>query len=206
MTPLSTLLLGLLLGLRHATDPDHVVAMGTIVTRDPNLRRAVRTGLFWGVGHTVTVLGVGALMLVGGLRVPDRVVTAMDLAVAAMLVALGLVAMSTRRVEANKQPPLRERILTSPFRPLLVGIVHGLAGSAAMTLVALTTLRDVRGALLYLGLFGAGTVVGMMAITTVLAVSLRWIGARAAALPLWIARTSGAVSVGAGLIVAMGTL
>lgn len=72
--------------------------------------------------------------------------------------------------------------------------------------MALTTLRDVRGALLYLGLFGAGTVVGMMAITTVLAVSLRWIGARAAVLPLWIARTSGAVSVGAGLIVAMGTL
>jgi hypothetical protein len=202
MNPASTLLLGLLLGLRHATDPDHVVAMGTIVTRDPHLRRAVGTGVFWGIGHTVTVLVVGLFMLVGGIRVPERVVSLMDLAVAAMLVALGIVALRTRQVVSTDAPRLGERILMSPVRPLLVGIVHGLAGSAAMTLVALATIQDERGALLYLGLFGAGTVLGMVAITTILALSLRWVGARSLSIPVWIARVSGALSVVAGILVA----
>lgn len=202
MNPASTLLLGLLLGLRHATDPDHVVAMGTIVTRDPRLGRAIGTGVFWGIGHTVTVLVVGVVMLVGGVRVPERVVSLMDFAVAAMLITLGIVALRTRQVVSTGASRLGERVLMSPLRPLLVGIVHGLAGSAAMTLVALATIQDERGALLYLSLFGAGTVLGMVAITTILALSLRWIGGRSRTIPVWIARVSGAMSVIAGLFVA----
>ena len=206
MTPMSTLFLGLVLGLRHATDPDHVVAMGTIVTRDPHLRRAIGTGVFWGIGHTVTVLVVCVLMLMGGVRVPERVVNLMDLAVAAMLIALGLVALRTRRVIPTDAPVeaagLAERILISPLRPLLVGIVHGLAGSAAMTLIALATIRDERGALLYLGLFGAGTVLGMVGITTLLSLSLRWASAKSTTIPIWIARVSGTLSIGAGGLVA----
>ncbi len=198
----STLFLGLVLGLRHATDPDHVVAMGTIVTRDPHLRRAVGTGVFWGIGHTVTVLVVGVLMLIGRVRVPERVVGLMDLAVATMLIALGVFALRTRRVDPTEAPGLGERILVSPLRPLLVGIVHGLAGSAAMTLLALATIRDERGALLYLGLFGAGTVVGMVGITTLLALSLRWVGAKSTAIPIWIVRVSGTLSIAAGVLVA----
>lgn len=203
MSPASTLVLGLVLGLRHATDPDHVVAMGTIVTRDPQLRRAIVTGAWWGVGHTVTVLCVGLLMLIGGVRVPDRATTAMELLVAAMLVVLGAVALRTSRVDPPAVAPARlgERLLVSPLRPLLIGLVHGLAGSAALTLVALATIHDTRGALLYLVLFGVGTVVGMLAITTLLAVSLRWVGARSARLPFWIARVSGTLSVAAGLLV-----
>jgi nickel/cobalt transporter (NicO) family protein len=202
MNPASTLLLGLLLGLRHATDPDHVVAMGTIVTRDPHLRRAIGTGVFWGIGHTLTVLAVGVLMLVGGIRVPERVASAMELAVAAMLVVLGAFALRTRALAPEVAPRLGERILVSPLRPLLVGVVHGLAGSAAMTLLALATIQDARGALAYLALFGAGTVLGMIGITTLLALSLRWVGARSAAIPLWIARASGALSIIAGVLVA----
>jgi high-affinity nickel-transport protein len=206
MSAASTLLLGLLLGLRHATDPDHVVAMGTIVTRDPRLRRAVGNGVFWGLGHTVTVLVVGVLILVCGVRVPERAVTLMDLAVAAMLIALGVVALGSPRSPVATTPALGERILVSPLRPLVVGIVHGLAGSAAMTLLALATLRDARGALLYLGLFGAGTVLGMVAITTLLALSLRWVGAKSASVSTWIARVSGSVSIAAGLVLTGRTL
>lgn len=202
MNPASTLFLGLLLGLRHATDPDHVVAMGTIVTRDPHLRRAIGTGVFWGIGHTVTVLLVGVLMLVGGVRVPERVVNLMDLAVAAMLIALGVLALRTQKVVPTEAPGLGERILVSPLRPLLVGIVHGLAGSAAMTLIALATIQDERGALLYLGLFGLGTVLGMVGITTLLALSLRWASAKSTTIPIWIARVSGTLSIGAGVLVA----
>jgi hypothetical protein len=202
MNPASTLFLGLLLGLRHATDPDHVVAMGTIVTRDPHLRRAIGTGVFWGIGHTVTVLLVGVLMLVGGVRVPERVVNLMDLAVAAMLIALGVLALRTQKVVPTEAPGLGERILVSPLRPLLVGIVHGLAGSAAMTLIALATIQDERGALLYLGLFGLGTVLGMVGITTLLALSLRWASAKSTTISIWIARVSGTLSIGAGVLVA----
>src|SRR5690349_12750051 len=100
MSPASTLLLGFALGLRHATDPDHVVAMSTIVTRDPRLRRAIGTGASWGIGHTVTVLVVGLLMLVGGVRVPEKAVALMDLTVAAMLIGLGLAALRKQRVTA----------------------------------------------------------------------------------------------------------
>lgn len=206
MSPASTLFLGLLLGLRHATDPDHVVAMGTIVTRDPHLRRAIGTGVFWGIGHTVTVLLVGVLMLVGGVRVPERVVNLMDLAVAAMLIALGVLALRTRKLVPDEAPGLGERILVSPLRPLLVGIVHGLAGSAAMTLIALATIQDERGALLYLGLFGLGTVLGMVGITTLLALSLRWASAKSTTIPIWIARVSGTLSIGAGFLVAIRAL
>lgn len=202
MNPASTLFLGLMLGLRHATDPDHVVAMGTIVTRDPHLRRAIGTGVFWGIGHSVTVLLVGVLMLVGGVRVPERVVNLMDLAVAAMLIALGFLALRTRQVVPTEAPGLGERILVSPLRPLLVGIVHGLAGSAAMTLIALATIQNERGALLYLGLFGLGTVLGMVGITTLLALSLRWASAKSTTIPIWIARVSGTLSVAAGVLVA----
>ena len=202
MNPVATLFLGLVLGLRHATDPDHVVAMGTIVTRDPHLRRAIGTGAFWGLGHTVTVLVVGLLMLVGGVRVPARVIGAMDLVVAAMLIALGGVALRGRRGVMAEAPRLGERLLVSPLRPVLVGVVHGLAGSAAMTLFALATISDARGALVYLGLFGIGTVLGMMGITMLLALSLRWMGTRSVAVPVWIARISAALSIVTGVIVA----
>jgi High-affinity nickel-transport protein len=203
MSPASTLLLGLLLGLRHATDPDHVVAMATIVTRDPHLRRAISTGVFWGIGHTATVLLVGALMLVGNVRVPERVFGLLDLTVAVMLVALGFLALRTRRAfPTHRAPGLGERILVSRLRPLLVGIVHGLAGSAAMTLIALATIQDERGALLYLGLFGAGTVLGMVGITALLALSFRWASTKSARLPIWIARMSGTLSIAAGVLLA----
>ncbi|MBX3226983.1 MAG: high-affinity nickel-transport family protein [Labilithrix sp.] len=203
MSPASTLVLGLVLGLRHATDPDHVVAMGTIVTRDPRLRRAILTGAWWGIGHTITVLVVGSLMLIGGVHVPDRTTNAMDLLVATMLVVLGVVALRTSRLaSAPDAPRLGERLLVSPLRPLLIGIVHGLAGSAALTLVALATIQDTRGAMLYLALFGVGTIVGMLVITTLLAVSLRWVGSRSEGLPVWIARVSGSLGVTAGLVVA----
>jgi len=208
LNPASTLLLGLLLGLRHATDPDHVVAMGTFVTQDTHLRRAVGTGLFWGIGHTATVLGVGVLMILGGVRVPDRAVTAMELAVGAMLIVLGVVAIRTQgpAPAPAPAPAPRPSLLLSPLRPLLVGVVHGLAGSAAMTLLALATLRDARAALAYLGLFGVGTIAGMILITLLLAISLRWAAGRSKKLPRIVARASGTLSVLAGVFVVLRTL
>jgi high-affinity nickel-transport protein len=197
----TTVGLGLALGLRHATDPDHVVAMGTIVTRDARIGRAMRAGLVWGVGHTTTVVAVGLALVVFGVRVPERVSTAMDVAVAVMLVALGVVAIVGRTPAAGAAVTTSERVVLSPVRPLLVGVVHGLAGSAALSLVALTTIPSRAGALAYLVLFGLGTVVGMVLVTAALAASLRFVVARRARVAAWIVRASGVASVAAGALV-----
>ena len=206
MTTTGTLLLGLILGMRHATDPDHVLAISTMVSRDPRLGRAVRMGLFWGVGHTMTVLGVGVLMLLCGVTVPPRAVRAMDLAVALMLIGLGVASLRARIAAPDATPSLAEGILVSPVRPLLVGIVHGLAGSASVTLLALTTIPDKAGALFYLGLFGVGTVAGMLVITGGFALSLTFSGNVSRSLPRLVTRLSGALSVTAGIVFAAQSL
>lgn len=203
---MTILLLGLILGMRHAMDPDHVLAIGTIVSRDPRLGRAVGTGAFWGLGHTLTVLVVGTLMLLGGVTVPARAVLFMELAVALMLVVLGVMSFRPLPATSPASPPIAEGFLVSRLRPLIVGMIHGLAGSAALTLLALTTIPGRAGALAYLGLFGVGTVAGMMLITLAIALPLSLAGRRSSRAPRWIARASGALSVLAGLAFAVQTL
>jgi len=203
---LSTLTLGFLLGVRHATDADHVLALGTIVARDPKLGRALGTGAYWGLGHSATVLAVGALVLIGGVRMPDGAAAGVDLAVASMLVVLGVLALRpsahAHGPASPEKPGIGDRVLLSRLRPFAVGVVHGLAGSAALTLVAATTLRDTRAALAYLGVFGVGTIAGMLAITLLLASSLRWATARHARASRLIARLAAFASLGAGLLLA----
>lgn len=165
---LLALLVGFVLGLRHATDADHVAAIGAMLRGASGLRAAVRTGALWGVGHSVTVLAVGAAIALAGVRVSPAAAKAAELAVAVMLVGLGVVNLRAARAPAaSGEAPRWGRL-----RPVAVGVVHGLAGSAGTTLLALTTLRDPAAAIGYLGLFGLGTVLGMMALTAALAGSL----------------------------------
>lgn len=196
---MGTLLVGLVLGMRHATDPDHVLAISTIISRSPRLRRAVRVGVVWGVGHTLTVLAVGALMVLGGVIVPARAAQGMDLLVALMLIVLGIASLRARVAKPDAAPSLAEGVLVSPLRPFLVGIVHGLAGSAGVTLLALATIPDRAGALVYLVLFGVGTVVGMLLVTAGIALPLVYAGKVSLRLPTVVARASGLLSVVAGV-------
>jgi high-affinity nickel-transport protein len=201
-----TLALGLVLGMRHATDPDHVLAISTIVSRDPGIGRAVRIGVVWGFGHTLTVLGVGGLMLICGVTVPRRAAVTMDLIVALMLVGLGAASLRGRVVTPHGPPSPAEAALVSPIRPLLVGIVHGLAGSAGVTLLALATVANRGEAVVYLGLFGFGTVVGMMLVTIGIALPLACAKRLSAHLPAFVVRASGVLSVGAGIFLAAQSL
>ncbi len=153
----SILLLGFLLGMRHATDGDHVMAVATIVTRERSFRAAAPIGLLWGLGHTVTIALVGALIVFVGVVIPPRVGLGMELLVGAMLVILG--ALSIRNV----------RLPALGMRPLVVGIVHGLAGSAAVSLLVVGVLHRTTWAAGYLLVFGVGTIAGMLLITLVLA-------------------------------------
>ena len=188
------LLLGFVLGMRHATDPDHVVAVTTIVARQRGVATAGLIGALWGLGHTFTIFVVGAGIILFGVTIPPRLGLSMELAVAAMLILLGILNLTgtLRRLQEKfpgKSPALKLDDATLPtnagemvarigryniFRPLIVGVVHGLAGSAAVALLVMTTIHDPWWAVAYLLLFGSGTVAGMILITALIAVPLVW--------------------------------
>jgi len=209
---LAILVLGFFLGMRHATDPDHVVAVTTIVSRERTLLHATLIGALWGLGHTFTILAVGTAIIVFKLTIPPRLGLTMELSVGLTLILLGglnLTGILRRAIEwitlrrlgsgahshflfgrwivhthdADGEPILLDSIsllgwtplwwkqlgVFHILRPLIVGIVHGLAGSAAVALLVLTTIRHPSWAIGYLLIFGLGTVAGMMLITAVIA-------------------------------------
>jgi high-affinity nickel-transport protein len=224
---LAVLAFGFILGMRHATDADHVVAISTIVARERSIRLAGVMGALWGLGHTLTILLVGGAILVLGVVIPARVGLTMEFSVAVMLVVLGGLNLAgflgdARRIARggaaaahghdDDRPHdhdhdhgwlsttlLRRLGAFQVARPLVVGVVHGLAGSAAVALLVLTTIRDVRFAMAYLAVFGVGTIAGMMIITSALAVPLAYSAKRFASLDRHMAAVSGALSVAFGL-------
>lgn len=179
MNLLALLGLGLLLGLRHAADPDHVVAVTAIAARTRRILPATLLGVVWGLGHTLTLFAVGAGIILFDWVVPPRLGLTMEFCVALALVTVGLLNLRRpRRAEAG----LGERGRPPARRAFVVGLVHGLAGSAAVTLLVLATVRDARWACAYLAVFGVGTLVGMALITTGFALPVataarRWGGA-----------------------------
>jgi high-affinity nickel-transport protein len=224
--------------MRHATDPDHVVAIATIVARQRTLRGSALIGAAWGVGHTITIMVVGGAIILFGVVIPPRLGLSMEFAVGVMLVLLGVLTLTgagrlggvaiahghahahgdyvhshphahdaAGHGHAEGGTPLawldRSIIGALPVyqyaRPLVVGLVHGLAGSAAVALLVLTIIREPMGAIGYLLLFGVGTIGGMMLITLVLAAPF---ALTSTALPRfnWQLRVaSGLVSFGFGL-------
>jgi len=191
---LPTLLLGALLGMRHATDADHVVAVTTIVTRQGRLRDALRIGALWGIGHTATILLVGGAIILLHLVIPPRLGLAMEFAVALMLIGLGVYNL------LGDRSPTPGALTTA--RPVLVGVVHGLAGSAAIALLVLATLDDARWAVGYLLLFGMGTMVGMMAVTATVAAPMAFSLSRFGHLRRSLQLAAGTLSVTFGLFLA----
>src|SRR5882724_10260095 len=178
---------GFLLGIRHATDPDHVIAVTTIVSKQRGVLTAGMIGAIWGLGHTLTIFFVGAAIILFKIAIPIRLGLSMELAVGLMLILLGFLNLTgilkrltlkfipshtSNSVDysfASLKPGTPNRLSIGMWnltRPLVVGIVHGLAGSAAVALLVMTTIRDPRWQIAYLLIFGLGTVAGMMLITT----------------------------------------
>jgi hypothetical protein len=169
---LYTVLLGLGLGLRHATDPDHVIVVSSLLQREPGVRCAARVAALWGAGHSLTFLGLGLAIVGFGLRVPAQFEWGAEVLVALMLLACGVWnARSTWRLASSQGGRAAD---FTAARPVFVGIVHGAAGSVGIALLAASTFGSRVLALLYLGLFGFGTVLGMVLLTVVLALPLEW--------------------------------
>jgi hypothetical protein len=197
----SLALLGFLLGMRHATDPDHVVAVTTIVSREQRISRAGGIGMLWGLGHTVTILLVGGAILLFNVVIPPRIGLTMELSVALMLVFLGLVSLArvVRSVTPESGAMARRGVLDfhhHSLRPVAIGVVHGLAGSAAVALLVLATIHNSIWGVAYLAVFGLGTVAGMMLITAAISVPFAYTCGRVA----WFNRSLGFASAMSSLV------
>lgn len=207
--------LGFLLGLRHAMDADHVAAVGTIVARERNLRGAALIGAAWGLGHTFSLLILGGAIVSFDLVVPRRVGLMLELAVGVMLLALGVwnfVSRRTRAATGDRHEPSRGRAHAEPLlepgssplrralRPLVIGGVHGIAGSAAAALLVVATVRSASWGLAYLLVFGVGTMLGMVLLTTVLALPMGRFLRRFHSAEAWIRVGSGALSLAVGAL------
>jgi High-affinity nickel-transport protein len=200
VSALSAAALGFLLGLKHATDADHVVAITTIVSRERSFRRAAWIGGLWGIGHSLTVLLVGGALVVFRIAMPPRVGLALEFGVALMLIMLGF---SNLRPSGDATPHTHE--IPAKFngiRPLIIGVVHGLAGSAAAALLVLAAIPDTMYALAYLFIFGVGTIAGMTLITAILAAPSVYAADRVVRFQRGIRYAAGALSLAFGIFVA----
>ena len=173
MEPLAVIALGLVLGVRHATDPDHVVAVTAIAARSQRIAPAALVGVLWGLGHSLTILVVGGAIVLFNLVVPPRVGLAFEFVVGLALALVGVVNLLGRAAPHDDEPPA-----VPTGRAFGLGLVHGLAGSAAVALLVLAAVQDARTGLIYLAVFSLGTILGMVGITLGLAAPLKLAGAR----------------------------
>jgi ABC-type nickel/cobalt efflux system permease component RcnA len=247
---LSIIALGFFLGMRHATDPDHVIAVSTIVSRHRSIKHAAAIGAIWGVGHTLTILLVGGGIILFGWAIPARIGLSMELSVGLMLILLGVLNLTgilqwmtnnfsgaqqdghattqhsharthgdyvhthphAHDSESHPHDPTRTSLnwfdrhfgrlgLYNAVRPLIVGLVHGLAGSAAVALLVLTTIRNPKWAVAYLLLFGVGTIAGMMLITGTMGAPFVYAGNRSNLISRGLRVASGLISLVFGLFI-----
>lgn len=246
---LSIIALGFFLGMRHATDPDHVIAVTTIVARHRTIKDASLIGALWGVGHTLTIVAVGGAIVLLGWVIPARIGLSMEFSVALMLILLGIMNLTGflqwinghfssapgDQIEPHSHPRADgDYIYSHPHthdpeghdhdtehtsltwfdrhfgriglyqlvRPLVVGIVHGLAGSAAVALLVLATIRDPRWAAVYLLVFGIGTIAGMILITAAISLPVVFAGKASSRIGWGLRVSSGLISLGFGLFLA----
>lgn len=172
---LSILLLGFLLGIKHAIEPDHVIAVSTIASESKNLKRSIFAGVYWGIGHTATLFIVGMFLIVAKNTITERLALSLEFIVGIMLVSLGLnsiVAFMRHRHHHHDShhTSTHEKKNRTHLKSFFIGLIHGLAGSAAMVLLTMSTVSTAWQGALYILIFGCGTVVGMLSFSTVIGI------------------------------------
>lgn len=229
--------LGLVFGLKHATEVDHVVAVSAIVSEHRNILRSALVGGLWGAGHTASLVVVGVMVLGFRVAVPLSVANWLEFGVALMIIALGVLAMirvlrrrsdvhlhrhshdgqshvhihfhekgtehlsvkASSQASRSAHAPHSHAISRLGFKPLLVGAMHGLAGSAALTLLVLTQIRSVSIGLLYLTLFGIGSTLGMLLMSGLIGLPFALSGRRLTRMNYGLQSAAGGLSIAFGL-------
>ena len=216
---LSILLLGFLLGVKHALDADHIVAVSTIATGNRSLKRSCAIGFCWGVGHTAVLLVAGLAVLGFHLAIPHDTARLFEAGVGVMLIGLGLSVGWTllrerlhvhahthddgtghlhvhSHLEGHGHAHLHRYRLE--YKSLAVGMMHGLAGSAALLLLVLSTVRSLTDGMLYILVFGTGSISGMVLLGAVLSIPFAVTPARLVRTHLMLRALAGLASVSLG--------
>lgn len=185
---------GFLLGLRHALDTDHLAAVSTVLAERPSLLASSAVGLCWGLGHTLTLLLVGSIVLISGFHISEEFELIAESGVGMLLIVLGVsLALKLYREQwhvhrhhhdgaphvhlhshQRQDDHGHRHWMANSIRPLCIGMVHGLAGSAALTLTVLATTTGVAAGILSIFIFGLGSIVGMMVIGMTITIPVIW--------------------------------
>lgn len=216
MPSLVPALLGLLFGVRHALEPDHLAAVSTLASEQKSLKHSLGVGLSWGLGHALTLVVFGGFLSLFEVKLPQNVAASLEIAVACVIIALGVRAVK-KAIDEGKRGPVAVHVhqgtahahpaasdhfhvvgVTLATRPLLVGALHGLAGSGALVALVLLELDGFPARLLYLALFGLGATLSMGLLTALAGVPLTRL-ARARRLSTWVLGSAGALSICIGL-------
>ena len=187
---LSILAFGFVLGIKHAIEPDHVIAVSTIAIQSKKLLRSTLAGVFWGIGHTATLFIIGIILILVKGEISGRWAMSLELLVGVMLIYLGVTSILSfknihihqhkhdeevhKHIHSHRYQGSHEHIhqhsYTSYVKPMVIGLIHGLAGSAAMVLLTMSTVKTVWEGALYILIFGVGTIVGMLFFTTIIGI------------------------------------
>lgn len=217
---------GFVWGLHHALDPDHLVAVSTIVSEHKSVSRSSLVGTFWGVGHTSSLLLISLIVLLLRASIPENIARWMEAPVALMLVALGITTIiravrergwrihshththdessphTHLHIHLEEEHAHQHRFFKLGKRPFVVGMVHGVAGSAALTLLVLSTIPSVALGLLYIGVFGVGSIGGMLLMSALIGLPFALTARRYAFINGGIRLVAGAFSIVYGLVLA----
>jgi len=218
---LTVLSIGFVIGIKHALEPDHVIAVSTIASHTKKLGKASLAGIFWGSGHTLTLLVVGMLLIFLKGAIPEKWAMSLEFIVGIMLVYLGWTSILSFRKKKAQLPlflhshdhggyshrhwfapgleleAAHEEGRKSLAKSAVIGMVHGLAGSAAMVLLTMSTVQTQWEGLLYILVFGAGTIVGMLLSTTIIGIPFV-LSARNISLNAALTRLTGLISIAFG--------
>ncbi len=218
---LSLLALGFVLGLKHALDADHLAAVSTIATEKRSLLGSSLIGMWWGLGHTLSLLVAGMLVMLLHVQIGPNTERALEFCVGIMLIILGVNALRKLigggkvhmhahehdghwhvhphvHVQQKLDAPHTHHGLKLGARPLLIGMIHGVAGSAALTLLVLSTIPSTVVGLLYIAIFGVGSVGGMAIMSALFALPSKLSAQRFSKLNLLFRGIAGAASLGLG--------
>jgi sulfite exporter TauE/SafE len=222
ITPSLLLAFGFVTGLQHATEADHITAVATLVARNRKLTKASLLGALWGAGHTFTLFVAGLAVLLLAISIPEKLALSLELGVGIMLIILGLSVIRSVRKNAaidsffnmfstkhmhphahgskiHVHPHNHREEHNHSHKSVIVGMIHGMAGSGALMLVVLSTIDSVVNGLAYIALFGIGSVMGMLVISTLIGLPFVYTARGFARVNKYICVVAAMVSIGLGI-------